>query len=253
MLKRKALSYLGRPGFSSPELSQMRLIELHDNNIGLLKELCINVLGPLGSGNVLAINRDASNIYLNLICPSDNNMIILDAVYSLRGQLKFNGRDNTAIIGRGWHTIKAEFASHGSSLYVGNETSIGGVDVWIQGEEKHVAFGQDCMLAWGVVVRTGDAHSVIDIEARTVTNVPASVTIGPHVWLAQEVLIFKGVEIGAGSVVSARSVVTKNLPAKCAAAGMPAKLIRTGVTWSRQEHADQNEIERVLKETYLEI
>ena len=42
-----------------------------------------------------------------------------------------------------------------------------------------------------------------------------------------DALILKGVSVGDNSVIGARSVVTKDVPKNCIAAGNPAKIIRT--------------------------
>ena len=41
------------------------------------------------------------------------------------------------------------------------------------------------------------------------------------------------VSIGEGTVVGTGSIVTANLPALCIAAGVPARVVKEGVTWSR--------------------
>ncbi|MBY5009168.1 acyltransferase [Streptococcus suis] len=52
------------------------------------------------------------------------------------------------------------------------------------------------------------------------------VRIETNVWLGRNVCVMPGVTIGHGSVIGANSVVTKNIPARCIAAGSPAKVIR---------------------------
>ncbi len=52
------------------------------------------------------------------------------------------------------------------------------------------------------------------------------VTVGNNVWLANNVCVLPGVNIGNGVVVAANSCVTHDLPDYCVAAGCPAKIIK---------------------------
>ncbi len=58
----------------------------------------------------------------------------------------------------------------------------------------------------------------------------APVKIGENCWIGRNVSIMKGVTIGDNSVVAANSVVTKDVPANCIAAGNPAKVVKTNIT-----------------------
>jgi len=52
------------------------------------------------------------------------------------------------------------------------------------------------------------------------------VVIGSDVWIGQDALILSGVTIGHGSVIAARSVVTKDVQPYSIVAGNPARHIR---------------------------
>lgn len=52
------------------------------------------------------------------------------------------------------------------------------------------------------------------------------VVIGNDAWVASDVLILEGVEIGTGAVVAAGAVVTKDVPPYAIVGGVPAKVIR---------------------------
>ncbi|WP_281381131.1 sugar O-acetyltransferase [Corynebacterium anserum] len=54
----------------------------------------------------------------------------------------------------------------------------------------------------------------------------APITIGDNVWLGGGVTICPGVSIGNNSVIGAGSVVTRDIPDHCFAAGTPAKVMR---------------------------
>jgi len=55
----------------------------------------------------------------------------------------------------------------------------------------------------------------------------APITLGSNVWLPWRVFIMPGVTVGDNSTVGANSLITKDLPAGCLAAGAPAKVLRT--------------------------
>ncbi|KJL40333.1 acyltransferase [Microbacterium trichothecenolyticum] len=54
----------------------------------------------------------------------------------------------------------------------------------------------------------------------------APVRVERGAWLGQNVVVMPGVTIGAGAVVGANSVVTRDIPARTVAVGAPARVIR---------------------------
>jgi galactoside O-acetyltransferase len=54
----------------------------------------------------------------------------------------------------------------------------------------------------------------------------APVIIEDDVWLGLNVVVLKGVTIGAGTVVAANSVATSSVPPRVVAAGIPARVVR---------------------------
>jgi acetyltransferase-like isoleucine patch superfamily enzyme len=78
-----------------------------------------------------------------------------------------------------------------------------------------------------------DEHAVVDLASGEFLNPSRSILFEPHVWVGFQALILKGVKCGYGSVVGARSVVTRDVPERSVMAGNPARLIRQGVEWVR--------------------
>lgn len=50
--------------------------------------------------------------------------------------------------------------------------------------------------------------------------------VGNDVWIGQNVTVLPGVHIGDGAIIGANSVVSKDVPPYCVAAGNPVKIIR---------------------------
>ena len=55
----------------------------------------------------------------------------------------------------------------------------------------------------------------------------APIVIEDDVWIGTAATIMQGVTIGAGSVVAAGAVVTRDVPAQTLVAGVPAQVIKT--------------------------
>lgn len=65
-----------------------------------------------------------------------------------------------------------------------------------------------------------------DISNPSLPLVTAPITIGNQVWVAADVFIGPGVEIGEGAVVAACACVIKNVPGWAVVGGNPAKFIK---------------------------
>lgn len=67
------------------------------------------------------------------------------------------------------------------------------------------------------------APEVSPAERELITS---PVTINDNVWIGDGVCVLPGVTIGYGSIIGANAVVNKDIPPKCIAAGIPAKIIK---------------------------
>ena len=74
--------------------------------------------------------------------------------------------------------------------------------------------------------------------------------IGKNCFVGGESLILPGITIGDNCVIGAGSVVTKDVPARCAVAGNPAKIIRTEINVERYgRFADADSREREIRQS----
>ena len=101
-------------------------------------------------------------------------------------------------------------------------------------DDAEVYIGDNCNFGPNVTIVT-PAHPMLADERRgmkdaagngTYTCYAKPVNIGNDVWFGANVVVCPGVTIGDGCVIGAGSVVTKDMPANCFAAGNPCRVIR---------------------------
>ncbi len=91
-----------------------------------------------------------------------------------------------------------------------------------------ISIGERVMIGAGCAIYDNDFHSIHSYDrSHGNTNIGvAPVVIEDDVWLGAEVTVLKGVRIGKGSVIGAKSLVTQDIPAGVVAAGNPACVIK---------------------------
>ena len=90
-----------------------------------------------------------------------------------------------------------------------------------------VEIGDGCAIGRDVVIRSFDGHTVVDENYK----ISKPINIGNHVWIGQGASVLKGIQIGDGAIIGANAVVTKDIPAHCAVAGNPAKIVKENILW----------------------
>lgn len=109
-------------------------------------------------------------------------------------------------------------------LSIGDNSGIGN-NAWIQ---SHVRLGNDIMIGPNVTIySTNHCYKRTDIPMRLQGfTEPILLEIEDDVWIGDGVIILPKVnKIGRGSILSARSVVTKNVEPYSIVGGNPAKVI----------------------------
>lgn len=88
-----------------------------------------------------------------------------------------------------------------------------------------VTIGDNCLFAPNVSIYTA-GHPLHSVSRNSAYEYGIAVTIGDNVWLGGNVVVCPGVTIGSNSVIGAGSVVTRDIPEWCVAAGNPCRVIR---------------------------
>lgn len=163
------------------------------------------------------------------------------------------------------------------SVTIGNKSSIGSGCKIICAQEEGIHIGNNVMLSWDCTVMDSNAHSLDpDIRANDAYDWKAGVDAGrmgvykdwsqvssgpihieDNVWIGFECAILKGVRIGKGAVIGARSMVTRDVAPYCVYAGSPARFVsfvpKERWTWEEIIHASQGNpaLDGILRDSYL--
>lgn len=190
--------------------------------------------------------------------PGTNNVISCSAKdeRELNGTITFRGNGNHLTIGAGTVSNNLNislgsdcrveigggcrlgglsiYAQRKATVLMGKNTSINGYVRMLLHEQARISIGEGCLLASHVDISISDMHSIIDVASGKRINPAQDVVLESHVWVGQKAMILKGSHIGPGSIIGAAAVVTGPIPKNSLAVGIPAKVIRTGVTWDQK-------------------
>lgn len=119
-------------------------------------------------------------------------------------------------------------AESDSYIFIGDRCHCSSTVIW---SSKGITIGNDVSIGADTIIIDSDEHSLNYIDRRDVIQdmnqkVCREVHIGNDVLIGARCIILKGVTIGDRTVIGAGSVVTKDIPADCIAAGNPAKIIK---------------------------
>ncbi|ACB76546.1 acyltransferase [Opitutus terrae] len=187
-----------------------------------------------GQGNRVEISRAMLHGVTIEISGRGNELTIGPGARLWGAAIKLRGNNLRCVIGAycKLRHVRYTVEDDGSRLLVGNESSGTGCSVVVC-EGGLVQVGRDCMMSADADVRNTDGHSVLDQLTGRRINPAADVVLGDHVWIGLKAQILKGVRIGEHSIVAAGSVVIRDVPAHTIVAGIPAKPVKTGITWDR--------------------
>ncbi|MGA3372306.1 MAG: acyltransferase [Terracidiphilus sp.] len=134
--------------------------------------------------------------------------------------------DNVSIFGKIDINFAARFSDH-PRLDIGDNTGIGGGCVFTIG--KLISIGRNCNFSGSIQVMDSNGHDT-DPLSRWERRPPQAEDVRPviirdNVWIGKSCIIFPGVKIGEGSVISAGSVIRTHVPPYSVVAGNPAKVM----------------------------
>jgi acetyltransferase-like isoleucine patch superfamily enzyme len=225
--------------------------EITPETLPILQSLGIRVTGrAMFEGNSVTYLPSSRGRELEIEFSHSGNNAILGKDDALSGAVRFWGPGNTFICegspnGSDPVRVDVRMASSESLVHIGQGTTSNGVLIVTQGARRRVQIGHDCMFAQGVIIRNADMHAIVDLSTWKAVNPQADVVIENHVWLGQDCMILRDVLIGQGSVIGAKSLVTKTIPSTSIAGGVPCKVLKSGFSWTRSPTPNEQSFEEL--------
>lgn len=151
----------------------------------------------------------------SIICGDNCEISIKNSKYKIR-QLKILAKTNNAKC-----NIGEDFSLHNICLISLSESN------------TKLTIGDDCMFGQRILLRTTDAHIILDKNNQIINN-GKDINIGNHVWVTNDTKILKGVNIADNCVIGTGSLVAKTCDKPNSIyAGIPAKIVKSEIHWLR--------------------
>ena len=193
----------------------------------------------------LKVVENSFQKYNEYIQKENSTIIMGNSIIRFDLEDKIEQRNYVKIGSKGLIAAKFIFESEKGEVVIGNNVNLGGVTFI---SRNRIEVQDDVTMAWGITIYDHNSHSVnwedrkndnnqcyedfINNNGATVANknwskvVSKPILIESKVWIGFDVTILKGVTIGEGAVVGAKSVVVRDVEPWTVVAGNPAVVIK---------------------------
>lgn len=200
-----------------------------------ISELQNNLVPVRGHNNRLRIN--GSIVGLKKTIFGNDNLVEINNSTLRNSTIRIRGNGNRLIIEEGCsigNGCSFWLEGNNNTIIIGKKTTMTlRCHFNAQEHDTGIIVGEDCMFSNSIIVRTSDSHPIYDIEGNRI-NPAKNVEIGNHVWIAPSSVIMKGAIVADGSIVGSHSMVNKSVPPNSLVVGMPARVVKEGISWSRE-------------------
>ena len=146
-------------------------------------------------------------------------------------KISINGDNNVIEIAENVHIIDGDFCIEDSNnkIFINEKSNLCGKIHLAVTEGTEIRIGKECLFSSEIVFRTGDSHSILDMEGNRI-NFAKNIVVGDKVWIGHRVLVTKNVVLPKGTIVGTGAVVTRSFDEEnIVIAGNPANLIKENV------------------------
>ncbi|MBP6754579.1 MAG: acyltransferase [Bacteroidia bacterium] len=194
---------------------------------------------------VLSVNDSSFQFNNEFITKSKSTIVKSDSSVRFDDKENLEHRKYLSIGEYGIINANFIFETNKGEIVIGDNVHIGGATFI---SRTKITVKDDVTMAWGITIYDHNSHSVfweerkndnkqcyhdyISFNGNNIVNkdwsnvISKEIIIESKVWIGFDVVILKGVKIGEGAVVGARSVVSKDVPAWTVVAGNPARVVK---------------------------
>lgn len=190
--------------------------------------------------NKLYLGNDVLLWKSKLIVKGKENVIKLGNDVKLeRTEIKVFGNNNKVTFSNSvkiYDFCQILIEGNNCEINIGSRTTIGSAHIFCGESNTSVNIGKNCMISREVFINTSDFHSILDRSSGLRINPPESIIVGDNVWIGFNCRINKGSTVGQNSVVATGAIVAnKKYPDNVILGGLPAKIIKENIMWSREK------------------
>jgi len=220
-------------------MNKERIIQIVSDHHGLFKffSSVYNYIYPKNRLRARGVALSVGVTLLNgvkITCDGTDNYIQLgDYVRMKDCSVYIAGNHNRIVIGEYSYFDHTEFyiEDDNNTISIGEHTNLYGRTHLAAIEGTRIQIGSGCLFSSEIHFRTGDSHSMLDMKGNRI-NPSKDIIIDDRVWIGTKVTCLKGTHVAEGSIVAATTTLCNNYEQKnVAIAGVPGKIIKTGVTW----------------------
>lgn len=204
--------------------------------IGNLKGMKVCFIGYNNSLTVGNVNIRDNNQLIEINLHNDSSLIIGDDTTFL-GDVKINSCNNSMIsIGSQCQLDHStNVAAYDNSVIEIEDKCTFGHDLKVvASEQSNITIKEDCMISYYVNIRSGNGHSLFDLDLKDNISKSQSIVLNEHVWIGTNCTLLGGCNIGSNSVLGAKSLLDKKTESNKLLVGVPAHEIRSNVDWDRK-------------------
>ncbi|MGW5288803.1 acyltransferase [Rhodococcus pyridinivorans] len=187
-----------------------------------------------GERNIVEVSpASIGTFHGTIIFTGDGNIVRIGPECASNENLRFELGSSSVVEIEGHATMNDMFVycRRRAHLTIGSGSGFNGGTRMLMHEPGRIQIGEGALFAGQIDLSISDMHSIVDVETQERINPPSNIVIGDRVWVGQRSMILKGAQVGEGSIIGAMSVVAGRIPENSVGAGVPARVIRSGVTW----------------------